>query len=105
MLTFGEIGPQGVALISRARPATVEKGIIKLHDMRVELLALRSGRRDALTGAKRPGPARQSGLGDVGSRYVAWRETTSTDLYQDPWVLFGHDRREDMTYRLTARTW
>ncbi|MFE9688984.1 hypothetical protein [Micromonospora sp. NPDC005806] len=46
------------------------------------------------------GAARQASYADTDERTVAWMETTSTDMYQMDWRVYGFDRRSARTVLL-----
>lgn len=65
---------------------------------------------DPTTGGRRylshssgpPGAVRQVVGIAADRRWVVWKETTSTDLFTDPWTLFSYDRRRHVTRRIAV---
>lgn len=97
------VTPAGELVIDVALPAEPRPtGELVLHQSRLALLDPKTSQVTYLPDQGRRRPATQVVGVDTTRRWVVWVETPSTNVYEQSWVLYAHDRRTDVTRRLAT---
>ncbi|MEU7981276.1 hypothetical protein AB0B63_22440 [Micromonospora sp. NPDC049081] len=97
--TLNHLGltPDGQMITAANPAATTRSGEVVIGQSQVGLYA---GSRVRGMSPAPHGAARQAIYGDADERTVAWLETTSTDMYQMDWRVYGFDRAAGRTVLL-----
>lgn len=90
------VAPNGDLLTKVSAAPQVDGGTIRLTGETIELITPgKPGVRiPSVDGSRK----RQAVWGDSDERTLTWMETTSTDMFRDPWVILAYDRKTRRTH-------
>lgn len=90
----------GRLVLAVAPPPDVTSDDVTIRPARLGLLDPALGRIDLITTGKYAGASRQITAADVNLQWLVWSESSSTDLFSDPWHLYAYNLRTQHSHEI-----